>query len=152
MTNTLRQQVSEAMKQALKQRQQQRLNVIRLIWAQIRQTEIDKKIPELDDSQLLSIFEKMLKQRRESIRQYQQAGRDNLVQQEQYEITIIQEFLPEQLADAELETIITKAIATTSAQSTKDMGKVIALVKSQVQGRADMSKVSQTIKSLLSNN
>ena len=125
-----------------------RLAVIRLIMAAIKQREVDERI-ELDDSQVLAVLDKMVKQRRDSIQQYSDAGRDDLATQEQAEIDIIQDFMPEALGDDEIAAIIDAAISETGAESMRDMGKVMALVKPQVQGRADVGKVSGLVKQKL---
>lgn len=125
-----------------------RLAVIRLILAAVKQREVDERI-ELDDSQVLAVLDKMVKQRRDSIEQYQNAGRDDLVAQESSEVDIIQEFLPAALSDEEIAAIIDAAINETGAESMRDMGKVMGIVKPQVQGRADVGKVSGLVKQKL---
>ena len=122
-----------------------RLGVIRLILAAIKQREVDERI-ELDDEQVIVVLDKMLKQRRESIRQYRDAGRDDLAEVEEAEIIVIQEFLPESLTDTEIDSIIEAAISDAGASSIRDMGKVMAILKPKMQGRADMSHVSAKIK------
>jgi len=125
-----------------------RLAVIRLIMAAVKQREVDERI-ELDDSQVLAVLDKMVKQRRDSIQQYTDAGRDELAAQEQAEIEIIQDFMPEALGDDEIAAIVDAAISETGAESMRDMGKVMASVKPQVQGRADVGKVSGLVKQKL---
>jgi len=125
-----------------------RLAVIRLIMAAVKQREVDERI-ELDDSQVLAVLDKMVKQRRDSIQQYTDAGRDELAAQEQAEIEIIQDFMPEALGDDEIAAIVDAAISETGAESMRDMGKVMAIVKPQVQGRADVGKVSGLVKQKL---
>jgi len=125
-----------------------RLGVVRLMLAAVKQREVDERI-ELDDSQVLAVLDKMIKQRRDSIQQYSDAGRDELAAQEAAEIEVIQEFLPEGLSDDEITAIIDAAIAETGAESMRDMGKVMGVVKPQVQGRADVGKVSGLVKQKL---
>ena len=125
-----------------------RLGVIRLMLAAIKQREVDERI-ELDDAQVLAVLDKMVKQRRDSIQQYSDAGRDELAAAEAAEIEVIQAFLPEELSDAEIVSIIEAAIAESGAESMRDMGKVMAIVKPKVQGRADVGKVSGLVKQKL---
>lgn len=136
------------MKAAMKGGDKSRLGVIRLMLSAIKQIEVDERI-ELDDSRILAVLDKMIKQRRESASQYEQAGRDDLLQQENYEIGVLQEFMPAALSDHEIEAMIDAAIASSGASSIKDMGKVMGLLKPQLQGRADMGTVSNKIKSRL---
>jgi hypothetical protein len=136
------------MKNAMRGGDKRRLGVIRLILAAIKQREIDERI-ELDDAQVTVVLDKMLKQRRESLSQYEQAGRADLAEQEQYEMEIVQAYLPQPLSPAEIDTLIGQAISETGASGIKDMGKVMALLKPQLQGRADMSAVSGQIKAKL---
>ncbi len=145
---TLKEQLTEAMKQAMRAQDKARLGVIRLVLAAIKQQEIDTR-QEQDDVAVLAVLDKMVKQRRESIRQYTEAGRLELAEQEQFEINVIQEYLPQALSDEELAALVAEAIATTGAASVKDMGKVMAWVKPKAQGRADMGKVSGLIKASL---
>ncbi len=126
-----------------------RLGVVRLVLAAIKQREVDERI-ELDDTQVLAVLDKMVKQRRDSVKQYTDAGRQDLADQESYEISVLQEYLPAALDDAELEALIKDAISSTGAASMQDMGKVMGVLKPQVQGRADMGAVSQKIKQQLS--
>lgn len=146
---TLKDQLTEAMKDAMRAKDKARLGVIRLILAALKQQEVDTRT-ELDDAAVLAILDKMVKQRRESIRQYTEAGRTELADQEQFEIDIIQAYLPTALSDDEINALVAEAIAATDAASAKDMGKVMAWIKPKAQGRADMSKVSALIKSSLS--
>ena len=125
-----------------------RLAVVRLMLAAVKQREVDERI-ELDDSQVLAVLDKMVKQRRDSIQQYGDAGRDDLVAQEAAEIEVIQEFLPTALSDDEINAIIEAAITETGAESMRDMGKVMGIVKPQVQGRADVGQVSGRVKQRL---
>lgn len=125
-----------------------RLAVLRLISAAIKQWEIDERI-ELNDQQVLTVLDKMVKQRRESIRHYGPAGRADLVEQEEYELAVLQDYLPEPLSDTQVESMLDQAISDSGAQSLADMGKVMALMKPQVQGRADMGALSKLVKSRL---
>jgi uncharacterized protein YqeY len=144
----LKQQITDQMKAAMKGGDKARLGVIRLILAAIKQREVDERI-ELDDSQVLAVLDKMVKQRRDSIAQYRDAGREELAAQEEAEIAVIQDFMPEALGDDEIAAIVEAAIAETGAESMRDMGKVMALVKPKVQGRADVGKVSGLVKKRL---
>lgn len=137
------------MKASLKAGDKRRLGTVRLMLAAVKQREVDERI-ELDDQQVLVILDKMVKQRRESIVQYEKAGRDELAEQEAFEISIIQEYLPEALSDDEIATLIEEAIAGTGAQSIRDMGKVMGQLKPKMQGRADMGAVSALVKQKLS--
>ena len=132
----------------MKAKDKPRLGVLRLITAAIKQREVDERIT-LDDDQVLAVLEKMIKQRKDSIDQYEKAGRDELAQQEAFEIGIIQEYLPEQLSDAEIDALIAEAISSSGAASMKDMGKVMGMLKPKLAGRADMGAVSGKIKAKL---
>ena len=145
----LKQRITEAMKAAMRARDKARLGAVRLALAEIKKVEIDERI-DLDDSRITSILDKMVKQRRESIKQFETAGRTDLVAQEQQEINVIKEFLPEALSEKELDTIIKAALEKSGASSMRDMGNLIGLVKPQVVGRADIGAVSQKIKAALS--
>ena len=147
-TSGLKDQIQDAMKTAMKGGDKERLAVIRLIMAAMKQVEVDERI-ELDDTRVLGILDKMVKQRRESISQFKTGGRDDLATKEQAEIDIISDFLPQALSEEELESIINKAISETGAATMKDMGKVMGIVKPRITGRADVGAVSQKIKSLL---
>jgi len=125
-----------------------RLGVIRLILAAIKQREVDERI-ELDDAQITVVLDKMSKQRRDSLEQYEKAGRDDLAAQEKFELEVLKTYLPEQLDDAEIDSLIGAAIAATGAAGMKDMGKVMGQLKSKLQGRADMGMVSARIKARL---
>jgi uncharacterized protein YqeY len=144
----LKQQIIDAMKAAMKGGDKPRLGVIRLMLAAIKQREVDERV-ELDDGQVLAVLDKMVKQRRDSIQQYSDAGRDELAAQEAAEIEVIQAFLPAELSEAEINAIIDAAITETGAESMRDMGKVMGLVKPQVQGRADVGRVSGLVKQKL---
>ncbi|MDH5484884.1 MAG: GatB/YqeY domain-containing protein [Gammaproteobacteria bacterium] len=147
-TSALKQRIQDEMKTCMKSGDKPRLGVIRLIMSAIKQIEVDERI-ELDDERVLAILDKMTKQRRESAAQYEQAGRDDLLVQEVYEIDVIKDFLPAALSDEEVEAMIRAAIDSTGASSIKDMGKVMGILKPQMQGRADMSAVSVKIKAFL---
>ena len=149
MSETLKTRLQDDMKSSLKGGEKKRLGVIRLMLAAIKQIEVDERI-QLDDARITSVLDKMSKQRRESISHYSGAGRDDLVAVEQAEIDLIQEYLPEALSETEINDLVEKSIATTGATSIKDMGKLMGILKPQLQGRADMGKVSQLIKSRLS--
>jgi hypothetical protein len=136
------------MKTAMKSGDKQRLATIRLMLAAAKQIEIDER-RDLSDADLLAILDKMVKQRRDSIAQFKEAGRDDLVAQEESEMAVIQDFLPQPLSEAEVATLITAAIADADAKTMQDMGKVMGLLKPQLQGRADMGKVSGQIKAQL---
>jgi uncharacterized protein YqeY len=136
------------MKATMRSGDKPRLGVIRLILAAIKQREVDERI-ELDDTQILVVLDKMLKQRRESLGMYEKAGRADLADQESYEIGIVQTYLPQQLSAAEVDSLIAAAIAQTGASGIKDMGKVMGILKPQLQGRADMTAVSGQIKAQL---
>ena len=146
---TLKQSLQAATKQAMRAKEKDRLGALRLIMAEIKRIEVDERI-EVDDARVLVILDKMLKQRRDSHRQYEAAGRDDLAAVEALEMSVIQEFLPAALSDAELEAIVAAAISESGAGSIKDMGKAMALIKPQVQGRADMGAVSKLVKQQLS--
>lgn len=143
--STLKETLSTATKDAMKAREKARLATLRLINAEIKRVEVDERI-ELDDARILAVLDKMTKQRRDSITQYEKAGRPELAEIEQQEIDVIQEFLPAQLTEAEIADIVRAAVAETGASNMADMGKVMALVKPQVQGRADMGAVSKLVK------
>ena len=147
-TVLLKQRIQEDMKSAMKAGEKERLGVIRLILSAIKQVEVDERIV-LDDARIVSVLDKMLKQRRDSITQYTAAGRTDLADVESAEVAIIQEYLPQALTEAEIEDLVGQAIAETGASSVSDMGKVMALLKPQMQGRADMGTVSARIKAKL---
>jgi hypothetical protein len=136
------------MKTALKAGDKRRLGAVRLILAAVKQKEVDER-KELADPEVLAVLEKMLKQRRDSISQYEQAGRTDLAEQEAYEVGVIQGYMPAALGDAEIGALIEEAIAATGAKAMADMGKVMAIVKPKIQGRADMGAVSARVKQRL---
>ena len=145
---TLKERITEDMKSALRAGEKERLGTIRLALAGIKQREVDERIT-LDDGQVLAVLEKMIKQRKEAITQFQAGGRADLVAKESAEVSVLEGYLPARLSDAELDVLIAGAIAASGATSAKDMGKVMALVKSQAQGRADMGIVSARVKEKL---
>ena len=145
---SLKTELTDDMKAAMKSGDKERLGVVRLINAAIKQREVDERI-QLDDTQVLSVLEKMLKQRRDSVTQFQAAGRTDLADKETYEIGVITAYLPTQLGDAEVDAIIAATIAEAGASSPKDMGKVMGLVRPKVAGRTDMGKLSERIKARL---
>ena len=140
--------VKDAVKAAMRAKEKERLNALRLITAEFKRVEVDERI-EIDDARALAILDKMSKQRRDSIAQYEAAGRDDLAAVEQFEISVLNEFLPEALSEEELAKLVADAIAQSGAASMQDMGKVMGILKPQVQGRADMAQVSQLVKSQL---
>ena len=146
---TLKERITEDMKAAMKGAEKERLSTIRMLQAAIKQREVDERIT-LDDAQVLAVLEKMLKQRRESIVQFEQGGRADLAAKERAEIALLQAYMPAQLSPAELDELIRTAIAESGATSVKEMGKVMGIVKSRAAGRADMGAVSARIKAALS--
>jgi uncharacterized protein len=145
---SLKERITEDMKAAMRSGEKERLGVIRLITSAIKQREVDERIV-LDDTQVLSVLEKMIKQRKESVAQFQAGNRQDLVDKENSEITLLQGYMPSQLSDAELDALIGEAVTATGASSIKDMGKVMAIIKSKAQGRADLGKVGAKIKAKL---
>ncbi|MBD3671397.1 MAG: GatB/YqeY domain-containing protein [Gammaproteobacteria bacterium] len=145
----LKARITEEMKAAMRAKDKERLATIRLIQAAIKQKEVDDRV-ELTDADVLAVLDKMVKQRRESIAQYEKAGRDELAAKEQVEIDVIQDYLPEALSDDEIDAMIAEAINATGAAEMKDMGKVMGQLKPKLQGRADMGAVSGKIKAKLS--
>lgn len=147
---SMKTQITDAMKDAMRAKDKPRLSAIRLMLSEVKRVEVDERI-EIDDERLLSILDKMIKQRRDSITQYEAAGRDELAAIEIAEITVIQDFLPTALTDDEINTMITSAIAETGAESMRDMGKVMGILRPQIQGRADGGAVSGLVKVALNN-
>ena len=145
---SLKARITDDMKAAMRAKDAARLGTIRLLLAAIKQKEVDERV-ELDDTAVAGIVEKLLKQRKDSINQFQAAGRDDLVAAEQSEVAVLQDYLPEQLSAAEVEAAVDAAIAESGAASPKDMGKVMGLVKPRLAGRADMGQVSALIKARL---
>ena len=145
---SLKQQITEDMKAAMRAKETARLGAIRLLLAAMKQREVDERI-ELADADVVAIIEKMLKQRRDSITQYKAANRQDLVDVEEFEVTVLQAYMPQQLSEAEIISAIAEAIAATGAAGPQDMGKVMGVVKPKLAGRADMGKVSGLIKAQL---
>ena len=145
---TLKERITEDMKAAMRASEKERLSTIRLVQAAIKQREVDERIT-LDDTQVLVVLEKMVKQRKESIAQFEQGGRKDLADKERREIELLQAYLPAQLSDSELDALIRDAVAATGAASIKDMGKVMGAVKSKAAGRADMAAVGARVKVVL---
>jgi hypothetical protein len=145
---TLKERITEDMKAAMRAGEKDRLATIRLVLAAVKQIEVDERIV-LDDARMLAVLEKMVKQRKESIAQFESGGRSDLVAKESAELAVIQAYLPAQMSEAELDALIAEAIATTGAASVKDMGKVMGIVKGKAAGRADMGAVGARIKQKL---
>jgi uncharacterized protein YqeY len=148
VSSKIQTQIAEEVKTAMRARDKQRLGTLRLISAEFKKVEIDERI-ELDDPRVLAILDKMTKQRRDSLSQYQSAGRTDLAEQEQFELNVISEFMPEPMTEAEIAVLVDEAVASVGAESIRDMGKVMGALKSQVQGRADMSVVGELVKAKL---
>lgn len=146
--STLKGQIQEDVKSAMRARDQRRLTALRLITAAIKQVEVDQRI-EMDDTGVLAVLDKMVKQRRDSLEQYQSAGRDDLAAQEKFELDLIANYLPEALSKEELSALIKQAIIDTGASSMRDMGSVMNKLRDKVQGRADMKAVSTAVKEQL---
>lgn len=146
---SIRQTISDDMKIFMRAKDSARLGAIRLLQAAIKQKEVDERI-ELNDDQIFSVIQKMLKQRKDSIEAYQKASRQDLIDQEQLEIDVLSKYMPEPLSEEEINQYIEEAIATTGASDMKDMGKVVGILKSKVAGRADMAEVSKLVRQKLS--
>ncbi|MGZ8257528.1 MAG: GatB/YqeY domain-containing protein [Gallionella sp.] len=146
---TLKTKISDDMKAAMRAKETARLGAIRLLLAAMKQREVDERI-ELTDADIIAIIDKMNKQRRDSITQYEAAGRSELADIEKFEMSVLAQYMPQQLSEAEIATAITTAITASGAASAQDMGKVMAIVKPQLAGRAEMGKVSALIKAQLS--
>lgn len=146
---SLKDRITEDMKQAMRAKDSARLSALRLLLAAIKQREVDERVS-LDDAQVIAVVEKMIKQRRESIAQYEKGGRQDLADAEKFEIGVLQAYLPQPLSEAEVEAIVDEAIAETGARAMADMGKVMNLVRPKLAGRADMGKVSALVKARLS--
>ena len=144
----LRDQLNEDMKAAMKARDQERLGALRLALAAVKQREVDERIT-LDDAAVISVIEKMIKQRRDSIAQFEKAARQDLADKEKFEISVIEAYLPKQLSQGEIDAAVAEAIASAGAKGPQDMGKVMAAVKPKLAGRADMGKVSALVKARL---
>ena len=147
-TSDIKQRIENAVKDAMRAREKQRLGVLRLTMSELKKIEIDERI-ELDDVRVLAVLDKMTKQRKDSLTQYEAAGREDLAAQEAFEIELIKEFLPTALSTDELSSLVAAAVAESGADSMKDMGSVMAILRPQIQGRADMGAVSAQVKGLL---
>ncbi|HIG40124.1 MAG: GatB/YqeY domain-containing protein [bacterium] len=147
-SSEIKERFEASVKDAMRARDKQRLGVLRLIMSEFKRVEVDERI-ELDDTRVLVILDKMVKQRRDSLSQYEQADRQDLVQQESFELDLLKEFMPEALDEAAVSAIIDQAIAETGASSMKDMGRLMGIVRPQVQGRADMGAISTIVKQRL---
>ncbi|MDT8321531.1 MAG: GatB/YqeY domain-containing protein [Xanthomonadales bacterium] len=145
---SLKARIQEDVRNAMRSHEREKLSALRLITAALKQKEVDERI-ELNDEQVLAVLDKMVKQRRESLEQFEKAGREDLAEKERHELTLIQTYLPEPLGEAELEALIRSTIAQVGADSVRDMGKVMSALRGQVQGRADMKAVSQAVKAQL---
>ncbi len=143
--SSLKDRIKDDMKAAMRAKDKERLKIVRMILAAIKQIEVDERI-ELDDERIVLTLDKMLKQRRESIKQFNEAGRSDLTEIEEVEVLVIQDFLPKALSSEEIEEMVVKAVSDSSAESIKDMGKVMGILRPQMLGRADMSVVSSVIK------
>ncbi|MCH9636964.1 MAG: GatB/YqeY domain-containing protein [Candidatus Rickettsiella isopodorum] len=148
MATSLKQRIQEDMKAALRAHDKQRLGVVRLILAAIKQVEVDDRV-DVDDQRVTQILNKMIKQRRDSIAQYDEAKRDDLADQERLEVEVIHTYLPEPLSEADIDQLLSEVITKVGATSIKDMGKVMAELKEKLQGRADMTRISAKIKERL---
>jgi len=148
MTSVIKEKIQEDMKNAMRNQEKERLAAIRLILAGLKQREVDERI-NLEDEHVLAVLDKMLKQRRESVTQFQAANRQDLVDKETFEINVIQSYLPAQLSAVEIDALITQTIQETGANSARDMGKVMGLLKPKLQGRADVAMVSNKVKEKL---
>ena len=144
----IKQAITSAVKAAMRAKQKERLGVLRMVTAEFKRIEVDERI-ELDDARVLAVLDKMAKQRRDAATQYKDADRPELAEVEEFEITVIQDFLQQALTDEEIQALISDAISSTGAASMGDMGKVMGVLKPQVQGRADMGAVSKLIKAAL---
>ena len=145
----LREQLNEDIKSAMKAREQDKLNALRLLLSAVKQREVDERIT-LDDAGVVATIEKMIKQRKDSIAQYEKAQRQDLADKEKFEISVLEAYMPKQLSEAEVAAVIDAAVASTGAKGAADMGKVMGVVKPQLAGRADMGKVSGLVKARLS--
>ncbi len=149
MSSDLKSQIQTQVKEAMRAKDKARLGVLRLMMSEFKRVEVDERV-ELDDTRVLAILDKMSKQRKDSLSQYEEAGRQDLADQESFELTVIAEFMPEQLSDDELAALVDEAIASAGAESMKDMGGVMGALRPKIQGRADMGAVSALVKSRLS--
>ena len=144
----LKQRINDDVKSAMRAKEKDKLGVLRLITAAVKQIEVDQRI-ELDDQQIIAVLDKLAKQHRDSIEQYEKADREDLAKKERFELTIVQNYLPAALSEEEIAQLIADAIAETGASGIKDMGKVMGILKSKAQGRADMGKLSGQVKAQL---
>ena len=145
---SLKEKIKDDIKQAMRDKNESRLTTLRMLSAAIQRREVDERI-QLDDAQVIAVIEKLVKQGRESIEQYMKGGRPELADKESGEIAIFQAYLPQQLGDTEIDTLIAETIAATGASSVKDMGKVMGVLKPKLQGRADMGQVGGKVKNKL---
>jgi uncharacterized protein YqeY len=145
---TLKERINEDMKSALRAKETERLSAVRLLLAAVKQREVDER-RELSDADIVTVIDKMIKQRRDSISQYERAKRQDLVQAEQYELSVLQAYMPQALSDAEVEAAVAAAVRSTGAAAVADIGKVMAVLKPQLAGRADMGRVSALVKARL---
>lgn len=145
---SLRDQISQDMKSAMREKDEARLGAIRMLWAAIQRREVDERIT-LDDAQVLSVIEKQVRQSRDAVEQFLKGNRQDLADKENRDIAYMQVYLPAQASDAEIEKLVNEAVAATGAASIKDMGKVVGMLKPKLQGRADMGKVSARVKARL---
>jgi len=148
MASKLKNQIADAVKDAMRAKDKARLGVLRMVMSEFKKIEVDERI-ELDDTRVLAVLDKQLKQRKDSAKQFSDAEREDLAERERFEIGVIQEFMPASLSEEEITKLLQEAITQTGAESMRDMGKVMGIVKPQVQGRADMGAVSKLVKSLL---
>lgn len=149
MSSALKEDINAAIKDAMRAKDKARLGVLRMTMSALKQIEVDERV-ELDDARVLAVLDKLVKQRTESAKQYREAGRDDLAEQEEAEMRILREFLPQPLSEAEIDALIDEALAETGASAMQDMGKVMGLLKPKLQGRADMGAVSGKVKGRLS--
>jgi len=148
MTDNIKSRVEDALKTAMKSRDKERVAALRQITSEFKKIEVDERV-DIDDTRALQIFDKMAKQRKDSLSQYESAGRDDLVKKEQYEMDVIAEFMPDALSDDELAKLVDEAIEESGATSMQHMGVVMGILKPKVQGRSDMGEVSKQVKSRL---
>lgn len=148
MPSEIKQQIDSQVKDAMRAKDKQRLGILRLTMSEIKRIEVDERI-ELDDTRVLAILDKMIKQRKDSLDQYQKADRKDLADQEAYELSVLGEYLPDQLDESEIEQLVIDAVKTTGAKAMQDMGKVMAALRPNIQGRADMGQVSSLVKAQL---
>ena len=146
---SLREQINEDMKSAMKAREAEKLAAVRLLLSEVKKREVDERVT-LDDGQVIGVVEKMIKQRKDSISQYEKAARQDLADKEKYEISVLEAYLPQQMSQAEIDAAVAGAIASTGAKGAADMGKVMGVLKPKLAGRADMGKISGLVKSKLS--